>query len=140
MRQLALVAVLGWLASSTLAIAQDPEASADGRTEFLGREIAQTMHWTGAAWLLRATREEEENGAALRRWLAVPAGHRVADLGCGNGYHTLPLAREVGPSGKVFAVELQRPYLVTGETAGCGDRCEAAFAHAHHTGAPSTDP
>ena len=47
---------------------QDPEATPAGRTRYLGREIAQTMHWTGAGWLLRATREEEENGAALQRW------------------------------------------------------------------------
>ena len=100
-----------WL-SIGLATAQDPEATPAGRTQFLGREIAQTMHWTGAAWLLRATREAEENGAALRRWLAVPAGHRIADLGCGNGYHTLPLAREVGAGGTVYAVELQPQYLV----------------------------
>lgn len=91
--------------------AQDPEATPAGRTRYLGRDIAQTMHWTGAAWLLRATREEEENGAALHRWLAVTAGQTVCDFGCGNGYHTLPLARAVGASGRAYGIELQPQYL-----------------------------
>jgi ubiquinone/menaquinone biosynthesis C-methylase UbiE len=29
----------------------------------------------------------------------------VADLGCGPGFYTFPLADEVGPDGKVFAVD-----------------------------------
>ncbi|MBL8752808.1 MAG: methyltransferase domain-containing protein, partial [Planctomycetes bacterium] len=105
--------------------AQDPEAAPAGRTHYLGRAIAQTMHWTGAAWLLRATREDEENGVALHRWLAVQAGQAVCDLGCGNGYHTLPLARAVGPGGRVFGVELQPQYLTMlaqrAEAAGLGN-------------------
>ena len=72
---------------------------------------APGMHWTGAPWLLRATREDEENGALLRRWLAVQPGQVVCDLGCGNGYHTLPLAEATGGTGKVFAVDLQPKML-----------------------------
>ncbi|HZN39290.1 MAG TPA: TIM barrel protein, partial [Planctomycetota bacterium] len=89
----------------------DPEQTPQGRTRFLGREVAQTMHWTGAPWLLRETRENEENGVLLRRWLAVQPGQVVCDLGCGNGYHTLPLAEAVGPTGRVLAVDLQRQML-----------------------------
>jgi sugar phosphate isomerase/epimerase/SAM-dependent methyltransferase len=92
--------------------ARDPEQGPAGRDRFLGREVAHTMHWTGAPWLLRATREDEENGALLRRWLAVQRGQAVCDLGCGNGYHTLPLAEAVGGAGKVFAVDLQPEMLV----------------------------
>ncbi len=91
--------------------AVDPEAQPAGRAQFLGREVAQTMHWTGASWLLRATREDEENGALLRRWLEVQPGQSVCDLGCGNGYHTLPLAVAVGATGTVYAVEVQPEML-----------------------------
>jgi len=38
----------------------------------------------------------------------VQVGNVVADLGCGPGYYTLPLARSVGSAGKVFAVDLDR--------------------------------
>ncbi|MFH1662867.1 MAG: class I SAM-dependent methyltransferase [Chloroflexota bacterium] len=36
----------------------------------------------------------------------VKKGQVVADLGCGSGYYTLPLAELVGPEGKVYAVDL----------------------------------
>ncbi len=92
-------------------VAQDPEAGAAGRAHFFGREIAQTMHWSGAPWLLRQTREQEENGQLLRRWLDVQPGQAVCDLGCGNGYHTMPLAAAVGPTGVVYAVDVQPQML-----------------------------
>lgn len=104
------VFVLAALLAAPL-VPQDPEAGAAGRERFLGRQIAQTMHWTGAPWLLRQTREDEENGSLLREWLAVSSGQAVCDLGCGNGYHTLPLARAVGPGGRIFAVDLQPQML-----------------------------
>lgn len=99
------------LAAAAAIAPQDPEATPDGRETYLGREVARTMHWRGAPWLLRATRENEENGELLRKWLAVRPGEAVCDLGCGNGYHTLPLAEAVGPEGRVFAVDLQPEML-----------------------------
>ena len=38
--------------------------------------------------------------------LGVRAGDRVADLGAGSGYFTLRLAQAVGPSGRVYAVDV----------------------------------
>jgi predicted methyltransferase len=38
--------------------------------------------------------------------LDVAPGARVADLGAGDGYFTAPLARAVGPAGRVYAVEV----------------------------------
>lgn len=35
----------------------------------------------------------------------VTRGQIVADLGCGPGYYALPLAKSVGPEGKVYAVD-----------------------------------
>lgn len=35
----------------------------------------------------------------------VTKGQVVADLGCGPGYYTLPLAESVGPEGKIYAVD-----------------------------------
>jgi ubiquinone/menaquinone biosynthesis C-methylase UbiE len=43
--------------------------------------------------------------------LRLAPGMRVADIGAGSGYFTLPIARKVGPHGKVFAVDLQPEML-----------------------------
>lgn len=76
-------------------------------TEYMGRQIAQTMHWQGASWLMRRVREDEEAPTMMRKELNVKPGMTVCDMGCGNGFHTLPLAEMVGGTGKVFAVDVQ---------------------------------
>ena len=43
--------------------------------------------------------------------LALKPGERVADLGSGPGYFTLRFARAVGPTGKVYAVDVSREML-----------------------------
>ncbi len=35
----------------------------------------------------------------------ISAGQVVADLGCGPGFFTIPLAQKVGPNGRVYAVD-----------------------------------
>lgn len=83
-------------------------ASADGiGKRFMGREIAQVMGWQGAAWLERSEREQEERTDLLLPELRLVAGMSVADIGAGTGYVTRRMARLVGPSGKVFAVDVQ---------------------------------
>jgi len=80
-------------------------------THYMGREIAQTMHFTGAPWLTRDSRNREEEPAKLMKALKLKEGMTVCDLGCGNGFYTLKLAKEVGPTGKVLAVEIQQEML-----------------------------
>src|SRR4051794_20444111 len=65
-------------------------------THYMGREIAQTMHFTGAPWLTRESRNREEEPAKLMKALHLKPGMTVCDLGCGNGFYTLKLAKEVG--------------------------------------------
>ena len=43
--------------------------------------------------------------------LALRPGMRVADIGAGTGYFTLPIARAVAPNGEVLAVDLQHEML-----------------------------
>jgi ubiquinone/menaquinone biosynthesis C-methylase UbiE len=43
--------------------------------------------------------------------LGLTAGMRVADLGAGTGVFTVPLARAVGPGGKVFAIDIDPALL-----------------------------
>ena len=88
--------------------AQETEPSPE---EYLGRKIATTMHWSGAAWLIRDSREREEASSLMIEQLKVQPGQTVCDLGCGNGFHTLDLAQKVAPSGKTIAVDIQAEML-----------------------------
>ena len=81
------------------------------RTHHRGREIAQAMHYTGAAWLVRESRQREEDCRMLLEALAVRPGQVICDMGCGNGFYTLELARRVGPRGTVYAVDIQPEML-----------------------------
>lgn len=81
------------------------------RHEYMGRTIAPTMHFSGAGWLTRPTREEEEEPLKLLNSLKVKPGQVVCDFGCGNGYHSLQLAKRVGPTGQVFSIDIQPEML-----------------------------
>lgn len=96
--------------------AQDVERG----TQYLGREIAMTMHWTGASWLIRTKREREEAASTMREELRLKPGMVVCDMGCGNGYHTIPMAEAVGEKGAVYAVDIQQEMLDL-----LAKRCEA---------------
>jgi ubiquinone/menaquinone biosynthesis C-methylase UbiE len=99
-----------WLCGAILcpALAQNPVSQSP---TYLGRRIAQTMHFTGADWLTRHEREQEEAGAVMRKELRLKPGMNVCDMGCGNGYHTIPMARAVAPGGKIFGVDIQPEML-----------------------------
>jgi ubiquinone/menaquinone biosynthesis C-methylase UbiE len=73
----------------------------------MGRQIAEVMSWEGVDWLFRETRIEEEQPEAMLDALKIPRGATVADVGAGAGYHSIRLARRVGPSGTVLATDVQ---------------------------------
>lgn len=51
-------------------------------------------------------RDRWQKPQELIRQLKLPAGGRVADIGCHEGYMTMKLAQAVGSSGKVYAVDI----------------------------------
>lgn len=73
--------------------------------------MAQTMHYAGAGWLIRNKRDREEGTLRMREALELKPGMVVCDLGSGNGYHSLPMAKAVAPEGKVLAVDIQPEML-----------------------------
>jgi precorrin-6B methylase 2 len=78
---------------------------------YMGREIAHVMGFSGVSWLERDNREEEERTSLLIEALALKPGMTLADIGAGSGVITIPMAREVGPTGKVYAVDIQKEML-----------------------------
>ncbi|MGC3966583.1 MAG: class I SAM-dependent methyltransferase [Pirellulales bacterium] len=78
---------------------------------YKGREIAQTMHYLGAPWLTRESRDREEDCNKLLRELKLEPGQTVCDMGCGNGFYTLRIAKRVGAKGLVYAVDIQPEML-----------------------------
>jgi ubiquinone/menaquinone biosynthesis C-methylase UbiE len=79
---------------------------------YLGREIALVMGHEGADWLDRPEREVEEAPSLLVKSLGLKPGMVVADIGAGSGYLTFPMARRVGPKGRVYAVDIQPEMLL----------------------------
>jgi ubiquinone/menaquinone biosynthesis C-methylase UbiE len=65
------------------------------------------MSVEGAPWLERDERQEEEEPDRALRILKIQKGAVVADVGAGSGYMTVRMAKIVGPTGKVYANDIQ---------------------------------
>src|SRR5271169_4296994 len=76
-----------------------------------GRHIAPVMGTAGADWLVRPEREAEEAPDAALDAIGISRGATVADVGAGAGYFTWRLAERVGPTGKVYANDIQPEML-----------------------------
>ena len=72
-----------------------------------GRAIAPVMSASGADWLERSERENEESPTKAVALLGLMPGMTVCDLGAGTGYYAVRMARLVGDQGKVYAVDIQ---------------------------------
>jgi predicted methyltransferase len=86
-------------------------AFAQGQHPISGRKYAGVMGAAGADWLVRPERAEEEQPDKAIALLGIARGATVADIGAGNGYMTWRLAERVGPTGKVFANDIQPEML-----------------------------
>ena len=78
---------------------------------------AQSEFWEelAPAWLASEDHTEIVSarfGVAAMDRLAVRAGQRVLDIGCGSGATTLELARRVGPEGEAVGIDIA-PAMVT---------------------------
>ena len=73
------------------------------------REIAPATE--NAPFFNRPDRDKEERPELLMNALQIRHGATVADVGSGTGYFTWRLAQQVGPQGKVYAVDVQQEML-----------------------------
>lgn len=102
-RILALPLLLLLLGTAAIAPAQAPTSDE--------RRPAPVMGASGADWLERPGRDEEQRPDEIVRTMGLKNGDVVADLGAGTGYFTRRLAKAVGPSGRVYAVDIQPEML-----------------------------
>jgi ubiquinone/menaquinone biosynthesis C-methylase UbiE len=86
-----------------------------------------------------AQNDFQADAARLVTTLKLHAGQTVADIGAGHGELTIALAREVGPSGRVYATELDKDRLgdirKATDTAGL-ENVSVIEAHATRTNLP----
>ncbi|QDU93778.1 class I SAM-dependent methyltransferase [Lignipirellula cremea] len=99
---------------------QAEEPAGDGAAEekippglrtYMGRRVATTMHYLGAEWLIRENREEQERCSLMLARLGIKPGMTIVDMGCGNGFYSLQMAKMVGPQGRVLGVDIQPKML-----------------------------
>src|SRR4026207_1129394 len=81
--------------------------NAQRRHPVSGRVFAPVMGVGGAGWLERPEREDEEAPSKALAALARQPGMVVADIGAGSGYYSTRIAKRVGPTGRVFATDIQ---------------------------------
>ena len=95
-------------------IPSDPHAHAHdhSRPEHI-TEGHRTHHFSPAhaARLVSEERQQTLPAKEILRAAGVGPGHHVVDLGAGPGFFTLPAAELVGPTGRVYAIDVQPPLL-----------------------------
>jgi ubiquinone/menaquinone biosynthesis C-methylase UbiE len=72
-----------------------------------GRVFAPVMGVGGAQWLERPEREDEEAPSKALDALDLKPGMVVADIGAGSGYYSSRIAKRIGPTGRVYATDIQ---------------------------------
>jgi ubiquinone/menaquinone biosynthesis C-methylase UbiE len=86
-------------------------AQAQDRHPVSGRRIAQVMGVVGSDWLVRSERDSEEEPDKALDEMKIRKGMVIGDVGAGVGYFTTRLAERVGPTGKVYASDIQPEML-----------------------------
>jgi ubiquinone/menaquinone biosynthesis C-methylase UbiE len=75
------------------------------------REPANVMGYQKADWLEREGRAETEKPEMVIQAMEIREGMTVAEIGAGTGFFSRRLAKAVGPSGKVYAEDIQPEML-----------------------------
>src|SRR6185295_14669706 len=75
------------------------------------REPANVMGYQKADWLEREGRAELEKPEMVIEAMEIREGMTVAEIGAGTGFFSRRLAKAVGPSGKVYAEDIQPEML-----------------------------
>ncbi len=96
------------LTSSGLAVLP---AVAQSEHPVTGRRIAPVMSASGADWLERSEREQEEQPEKALDALNLKPGMMVGDVGAGTGFYSIRIAKRIAPTGRVYANDIQPQML-----------------------------
>jgi predicted methyltransferase len=102
-------AVALWACTGALALALGAGAAQSAPPT--KREPAGVMSYEGAAWLERAGRDQQEKPEVVLAAMQLREGMTVAEIGAGTGYFSRRLGKAVGPTGKVYAEDIQPQML-----------------------------
>jgi ubiquinone/menaquinone biosynthesis C-methylase UbiE len=94
--------------SVAFVIAAGVLVDAQRRHPVSGRIFAPVMGVGGAGWLERPEREDEEAPSKALDALELKPGMVVADIGAGSGYYASRIAKRIGPTGRVYATDIQQ--------------------------------
>lgn len=75
------------------------------------REPANVMSYEKADWLEREGRAELEKPEVVLQAMELREGMRVAEIGAGTGFFSRRIGKVVGPTGKVYAEDIQPQML-----------------------------
>lgn len=91
----------------------DPPAASGRRFPAPDRPVAPII---SAGYSDEKSRDENGEAERVMDRLGFRRGTRVADIGAGEGYYTVRLARRLGASGTIYAQDVQADYLKQLET------------------------
>lgn len=105
--------LLALLVAAGTACAQSPaeHPAAGPGAEASKRVPANVMPWEKAEWLEREGRAETEKPELVIQAMDLKAGMTVAEIGAGTGFFSRRIAKAVGPTGKVYAEDIQPQML-----------------------------
>lgn len=96
----------------TFAELRKDEAFASIRDEDRFKKMVRQTHLTRYIEMLeRADREDFQKSGEIMATLDIKPGEKVADVGAGSGYFTIPAAKAVGPEGVVWAIDIRKEFL-----------------------------
>jgi SAM-dependent methyltransferase len=96
----------------TFAELRKDEDFASIRDEDRFKKMIRETHLTRYLEMLeRADRDDFQKPQEVMAALAFKPGEKVADVGAGSGYFTIPIAKAVGPDGVVWAIDIRKEFL-----------------------------
>ncbi len=109
---LPLVAVLA-LGVSPAAQAQDvgPLAPAGVPANAFPKPVRPIAEIISPIWATEPERDAVDEAGQIIRLLGLKPGISVGDIGAGSGYHTVRLARALGPQSRIYAQDVMPNYL-----------------------------